>query len=262
MSDDVTKSGGHGPQNESSDDARGPRLLNPLRTLVVLVAALLLVVVAIAGAEIGRSKSASGATISVDGTGTIQGTPDTATFNIGVHTTNVSAKMALEANNQRMKALIAALLQNGVTQKEIQTSGLNIYQNTNSNGVVTGFAVDNTLNVAMHNVQQSGAAIDSAASAVGNGIQLNGITFSISNQSALLASARAKAMRDARNAADQLARAGGAHVTGIVKISAVQNQIPPMYTSGHASDFKSSVPVQTGQQPITVQVSVVFGLAA
>jgi len=74
--------------------------------------------------------------------------------------------------------------------------------------VVTGFTVANYLDVTMHQIKKAGGAIDAAAHAVGNGIQLNGITFSISNESKLLASARAKAMRNAHTEAAQVARGG------------------------------------------------------
>lgn len=240
--------------------------IHPLRLLTVLVATILLVVVAIAGIEVGHAKNASAATISVSGTGTIQGAPDTASFSIGVHTTNVSAKAAEQANNLKVKALIAALKKNGVKAKELQTSGLNIYQNTNNNGAVTGFSVDNTLNVTMHNMAKVGTAIDAATSAVGNGIQLNGITFSITNQSKLLAAARDKAMKNAHLAADQLATAGGTHVTGIVHVSDQENQVSPVFYGGlykaSAAGLNSSVPVpvQGGRQSVTVQVSVVYAL--
>ncbi len=254
-----------GSESRDGLGARRREGRGPLGLLVLLTAAILIVVVGIAGVEIGRSHNASGATISVSGTGTVKGTPDTASYSIGVHTTDASAKAAMEANNQKVAALIAALKRNGVTAKELQTSGLNIYQNTNSNGVVTGFSVDNTLNVTMHNMKRVGSAIDAAATAVGNGIQLNGITFSISNQSKLLQAARAKAMTNARLAADQLAGAGHAHVTSLVRVSAQENYSPPVYygfTSAAGDVAKSSVPVQTGSQTVTVTVSVVYSLAS
>ena len=251
--------------NDSERSNQGPSIrgANPFRLLVVLVAAILLVVVAIAGIEIGRSHTTASSTISVNGTGTVKGTPDTATFDIGVHTTAVSARSAFAQNKQKMNALIAALERNGVEKKEMQTSGLNVYQNTNNNGVVTGFSVDNTLNVTMHRIGDAGAAIDAAANAVGNGIQLNGISFSISNQSKLLQEARAKAMHNAKLAADQLASAGGAQVNALVKVSDQESQIQPIYyaAAGFATTAKTSTPIETGTQSVTVQVSVVYSLA-
>lgn len=235
-----------------------------LRQLTVLALAILLIVVAIAGIEIGRITTSAAATLSVMGSGTVQGAPDAASFDIGVHTSNSSAKSAENANTQKVVALISALKSSGVTSKEMQTSGFNIYQNTNNAGVVTGFSVDNTLHVTMHHIAEVGAAIDAATSAVGNGIQVNGITFSNTNQSTLLSSARAKAMHNARLAANQLANAGGTAVTGIVRVSDQENPIAPIFygqfTTPSAKGMTATVPVQGGRQTITVQVSVVYSL--
>jgi len=62
------------------------------------------------------------------------------------------------------------------------------------------------VNVTMHKVRRAGAAIDAAAKAVGNGVQLNGVSFTITNDSSLLRAARIRAMDNARLAAGQLAR--------------------------------------------------------
>ena len=249
------------PQSQS-DAAKNARAL---KVLVVLVAAILIVAVAIVGVQIGRSKNASPATISVSATGTVKGTPNTVTFEVGVHTVAVSAKEALAQNNAKVAALIAALEKNGVLKKDMQTSGLDVYENTNNQGVITGFSVDNTLNVTMHNVGKSGAAIDAAANVVGNGIVLNGITFSISDQSALEAQARTQAMRNARRAASNLASAGGTTVSSIVRINAVEQSTQPYFaypTMAGVANLKASVPVEAGQQSVSVTVSVVYALAS
>jgi len=66
------------------------------------------------------------------------GTPNTLNFQIGVSSVAKNASNALAANNTRVAALEAALIKSGITKRNMQTSGLNIYQNTNNNGVVTG----------------------------------------------------------------------------------------------------------------------------
>jgi hypothetical protein len=149
-----------------------------------------------------------------------------------------------------------------VTKKELQTSGLNIYDNTNNQGTVTGFTVEDTLNVTMHHVQRAGAAIDAAARAAGNGVELNGVSFTITNDSSLLRAARVRAMDNARLAAGQLAKAGDAHVTGIVKITDNENQSSGIYYPAfNASALHAAVPIQTGSQPVNVQVTVIYSLA-
>jgi len=234
-------------------------------SVVVVVVVALLIIVAAAGAALGRSTRSTAGTISVTGSGAVKGTPDTATVQLGVQTTAATATAALNENNARVNALIAALEHRGLRRKDLQTSGLNLYQNTNSSGYVTGFTVVNSLTVTIHPLKKAGAAIDAAANAVGNGIQLNGITLSISNDSKLLAAARAKAMRNARTAASEVALGGGAHLGHIVKIVDLENSnsyVFPMYGTAQdtAAAFKASVPIQGGTQSVSVQVKVIFAL--
>ena len=118
-------------------------------------------------------------------------------FRIGVQTVAANAAAALSQNNAKMKALEASLLSNGVTKKNLQTTGLDIYQNTNNNNVVTGYTVQDSLNVTTHDLSKAGALLGTAAKICGNDIQLSGVTFSISNQSAIIAKARAAAIRNA-----------------------------------------------------------------
>ena len=237
-----------------------------MKVLIALVAVILVAVVAIAGLQFGRSKNSSTPTIAVSGTGTVRGTPDTVTFQVGVHTVAPSAKAALNENNAKVHALIVALEKNGVTKKNLQTSGLDIYQNTNSSGDVTGFSVDNTLNVTMHDVGKSGAALDAAVNTVGNGIILNGISFSISDQSALLAQARVKAMRAAHAAATNLADASGTTVTSVVRINDEEQNVQPIFYANASfasvGAAKSSAPIEAGRQTVSVSVSVVYGLSS
>ncbi len=232
--------------------------------VLTMFTALVVAAVGFVGVALGHHGNGARSTITVTGSGTVQGTPDTINFQIGVSTVNPTATAALNENDAKVRALETALLKNGVTRKEMQTSGLNIYDNTNSQGVVTGFTVQDTLNVTMHKVQRAGTAIDAAARAVGNGVQLDGVSFTITNDSSLLRAARVRAMDHARLAAGQLAQAGDTHVTGIVKITDNENQSSGVYYPEFASGtaLRASVPIQTGQQPVTVQVTVVYSLSS
>jgi uncharacterized protein YggE len=231
--------------------------------VVVAVIALVAGVFGIAGVLLGRSRSSAAATITVTGSGTVQGTPDTASYQVGVQTVAHTATEALAQNNARVARLEAALERHGVTAKEMQTSGLDIYQNTDSAGNPTGFTVDDDVNVTMHSMRDVGAALDAATNAAGNGIQLSGITFSISNDSSLLASARARAISNARTEAGQIAKGAGTAVAGVVRITDQENSSPTVIVpeASAALSNATSVPVQAGSQPVNVQVSVVYALS-
>jgi uncharacterized protein YggE len=206
--------------------------------------------------------AASGAQITVTGSATVQGTPDTVSFTIGVHTVESTATAALSDNNAEIVRLEQALEARGIAATDLQTSSLDVYANTDSSGTVTGFSVDDDLNVTTHEVSKAGEAIDTAAGAVGNDISLYGISFSISNESALLATARGEAMANARTEAQQVAAGGGLSLGPIVKVVDEENaQSTPYPEYGAAVPAAAgALEIERGTQPVTVQVSVVYGL--
>ncbi len=238
-----------------------------LRMTLLIVFAIVIAAVAFVGETLGHSRSPSGAaTITVTGSGTVTGTPNTVSFQIGVSTTAQTANEALAENNQKTAALEATLLKNGITKKNLQTSGLNIYDNTNSAGTIINFTAEDDLNVTSHDIAKVGSAIDAAAKAVGNGIQLSGITFSISNQSKYLAAARARAIRNAHTEATQIAKGGGTTVVSIVKVIDQENTgstgIVYPFSEFASAAATNKVPVQAGSQSINVHVEVVYSLAS
>ncbi|MCU1362870.1 MAG: hypothetical protein JWM55_698 [Acidimicrobiaceae bacterium] len=267
MSDHLDASPGPHSGDEQSRtwaDHDGYRRRVGFRFVFLLVFAVVIAAIAFVGESLGHSHSSSGATISVTGSGTASGEPNTMSFQVGVQTVAVNAKAALEHNNAKMKALEASLLSNGVTKKNLQTTGLNVYQNTNNRGAVTGYTVQDSLNVTTHDLQKAGALLGAAAKSVGNDIQLSGVTFSISNQSAVLAQARAAAMRNAHTEATQIARGGGTTVGHIVRVTDEENTgsgiVLPFAEA--AAKTASSVPIESGSQSVNVQVKVVYSLAS
>jgi len=243
---------------------RGPSAV--LRMALLIVFAAVIAVIAFVGETLGHSHSSAGAaTITVTGSGTVTGTPNTVSFQIGVSTTARSAAAALRQNNVKTSAMEHSLLTNGVTKKNLQTSDLSIYDNTNSSGAVISFTVSDQLTVTMHDLAKAGAAIDAASNTAGNGVQFSGVSFSISNQSKYLARARTKAMQNARLEASQIARGGGTSLGSIVKVTDHENTgstgiILPF--TQFASAAAKSVPIESGSQSLNVQVTVVYALAS
>ena len=267
--------GGTAPEGESFPQARHARVRRRQRWPLVAAAAIVLAGIAAGGISLGLGSGsrqapvlaaahsaavAPRATITVTGSGTVEGTPDTVSFQIGVHTSSPTATAALEANNSQVRALESTLARDGVQKRDMQTSNLNISENRNRYNVLTGFSVDDDLNVTTHDISRAGAAIDAAARAVGNGVQLYGVTFSISDQSGLLATARAKAMQNARTEADQIAQGAGLALGGVVRVTDNENGSSPIpfLAYGAAGIASRSVPIEAGSQPVNVQVTVVY----
>jgi uncharacterized protein YggE len=242
---------------------RGALLALAVIAVLVLVGDILSAVAL--GKNTSGSSSSSRSTVSVTGNGTATGTPNTVSFQIGVSSVATNASAALAANNARVSKLEAALLASGVLKKNLQTSGLNIYQNTNNNGVVTGYTADDQLNVTLHEISKAGTALNAATNAAGNGVQLSNLSYSISNQSSLYAKARTSAMKDALNIATDIAKASHETVGSIVSVTDSENSgsgisPTPIFDSVGAVKASGSVPVEAGTQTVTDQVSVVYRL--
>jgi len=234
---------------------------------IVVVAILVVAALALGGVALGSTTPTARGTITVTGSGTVHGTPDTVSFSVGVTTTRPTAIEALGINNQRIDSLERVLGRHGVLKRDMQTSGISIYEVTNSTGTVSGFTVNDSLDITIHSVSKAGSAIEAAAQAAGNSLQLSGITFSISNSSAMLASARARAMQGAHTEASQLASGGNATIGGIVKVTDQQNSSPPPIYSvpmglAYANAAQMQVPLEAGSQTINVQVTVVYALSS
>src|SRR2546429_6471981 len=98
--------------------------MNRLRT-PPLAAGVLLVAAAIAGVaqpHLGRSATpTTGTTITVTGNGTVDATPDRASFDFGVMTNGATAAEALSRNASQARAIIDALTNAGIDSSAIQT---------------------------------------------------------------------------------------------------------------------------------------------
>jgi uncharacterized protein len=206
--------------------------------------------------------TASGATITVTAAGQASGAPDTLTIQMGITASGATAAGTLDQANSEMNTLDSTFL-HYVKAGDLQTSNLDLNTTYNSSGQVNGYQADEELTITMHDFPLAGQLIDSASHAVGDFGHIDGINFSISNTSDLMAQARAQAMQNAHLEASQIAAGAGVSL-GPIKSVTDEEQPPsvynyPLYASGAALPA-SSVPLQAGKQSLSVQVQVVYEL--
>ena len=218
--------------------------------------------VQLTAATTGAGTTTAGPTIDVAGHGEVSGTPDVMTVTLGVQTTDPSAQAALQRNNDRAAQLIAALKARGVADKDIQTIDLNVSPNFDKDYKVTGYSASNTVSAKLRDLSKAGEVIDAAALTVGPDVRLQGVTFSIDNTSALVAKARADAVKDALAQGGQLAAAAGVKLGAIRTIDDTGTQLPqPEYYDKASSGSAAGVPISPGTQQLSVDVTVVFDIA-
>lgn len=206
-----------------------------------------------------------GTLLSVNAEGKVTGRPDMATANLGVVTEGPTAAAAMQANAQRMTALIAALRRAGVAERDIQTSNLSVspqyvYEERQPPRL-TGYQASNTVTAKICNLDRTGATLDAAVTAGGN--TLNGVSFSYQEPDAVLDQARTAAIADARRRAELYARAAGLRVHRIISISEGGGYMPPVpmpMMARMSADAAANTPVQPGEIDTTVSVGVVFEL--
>jgi uncharacterized protein len=206
--------------------------------------------------------SAAPPAITARATGTVVAAPDTATVVLGVDTRDRSATAALAANSERANAVIGVLQGAGVAPADIRTSQLTVYPTTApETGRITGYEVSNQVTATLRDIAAAGALIDQAAAAAGDAIRVQTIQFSIADESAARAEARAGAVRSALAQARQLADAAGVRLGPVRSIVEMSGEQPPMPYKAEADRAVQSVPIQPGTQELSVMVEVVHDIA-
>lgn len=205
-------------------------------------------------------------TLSVSGSGEALLAPDIAYIYVGVHTENATAATAVEENTSQTQALIQAIRDFGIDEKDIRTTNFSIYPMDRydpATGLPSGekvYAVDNTVYVTVRDLTKLGDLLDTAVQAGANNI--NSVQFDVADKDEALREARANAVKDAEAEAQSLAQAAGLSLGEIQSIS-FSEQPYPIFDGkggGGAVAEQAAVPIQPGQLTFTVSVNVTYEL--
>jgi uncharacterized protein YggE len=207
--------------------------------------------------------SATGAArITVTGTGNVTGTPNQLVLAMGVQVNGSSVGSALGNANDAVNRVTTALRADGVAAADIQTSGLSIWPNYPDNSQTpNGYSVSESLTATLNSIGAAGTQIDAAVHAGGNATTVSGISLNLTDTSALLAQARARAVADAKAKAAQYAKALGEPLGPVVSITDQASTQPfPVYAAASSGAVKASVPISPGTQQLSVSITVVFAV--
>ncbi|WP_309085212.1 SIMPL domain-containing protein [Chelativorans sp.] len=209
--------------------------------------------------------------ITVIGEGEAKLAPDMAVIRLAVVRQADTAREAMDANNQAMTAVVAALKEAGIEARDLQTSGLAVEpqyvypdsQNSEPKPRITGYQVTNGLTVRIRDLAKVGEILDRS---VNLGVNQGGyISFTNDDPDAALNEARKRAIQDAVVKARILAEAAGVALGDVLEISEnMMGSPPPMPLGAKAMRMEAaadaSVPVEAGENSYTVQVNVTFEL--
>lgn len=235
---------------------------------VVAIIVLLFVFVKVCDNRGGRNIQKD--TIVVSGKGELTVKPDIANLSFSVMEENMDVAKATEAVNTKIAKIIESLQANGVDEKDIKTTGYNIYPRYDylnsqvypygGKQVLAGYDVTQSITIKIRDLTSAGKVVTD----LGNlGVtDMGGLNFTNDKYDDLVKEARDQAIVQARSEAKKLAKSLGVR---LVKIVGYSEGITPIYYDravygmGEAS-MKSSVPaaLPTGENKITSNVSITY----
>lgn len=202
-------------------------------------------------------------TITVTGTGTASGTPDELQVSLEASANGAAVSDALDQASQAMTQIKDALTKDGVADADLQTTDMSVQPQYNQQGNITGYDVSESLTAELRGLDKAGQEISDAVHAGGNAARVDTVQLDLTDQSAkLLASARAKAIDDAKARASQYAQAADRSLGPVLTITENSASVPfrPLPAVGAMFAANSAVPISAGTQKVTANVTVIYRL--
>lgn len=232
-----------------------------MKKLVAIIVALAMVLSA--AAALAETK------ITVNGTGEVRVSADTAIISLGVNARDKDVLKAQQKVNETIAAIRSALIEQGVKEENINTDFINIYplyDYSNDQEQLAAYNASSTLAIKVTDMESVGTLIDVCFAAGAN--TLNGISFSASDTEEAKTEAMKKAVADAKKKAEILAEASGLKITGIEIISeggvySYQNNVGNVYAKGmedvvEEAEADAGTVVQSAKLIVNASVSITF----
>ncbi|MGC3936484.1 SIMPL domain-containing protein [Roseobacter sp. EG26] len=203
--------------------------------------------------------------ISTTGQGNVETAPDMATLSLGVTHEAAEAAAAMAATSQGVSDVLSRLEQAGVAPRDMQTDNVSLQpiwsgrgSNNNTPPKITGFVASNSLTVRVRDLAALGGLLDLVVRDGAN--TFNGLSFGLQEPKPAADEARAEAVRDAIDRAQQLASAAGVALGPIQSISESGGFARPQMLE-MAAARQMDAPIAAGELTIRAQVNIVFAIA-
>lgn len=202
--------------------------------------------------------------VQVSGSAIVTGTPDVAYITLGVETKDASAEVAAQDNANRMAKVLAALKALGLTDKELTTTGYNVYSSTQvlhrgtaDEVTTTTYHVHNRLNIATKDLDGVGQIIDAAVKAGAN--QVQGVRFDIEDKQEMQLQALQSAVEQAMTKARVMAGSAGIALGGLSTMSeSYSSYAPMMSTMALRADGAAGTAINPGDVEVSATVNLNF----
>ena len=215
-------------------------------------------------------------TISVSGEGTVFAVPDTATFSVTVSETAKDVTTAQTTATNKSNDIVAYLKTQDIDEKDVQTTDYSVNpQYDYSSSVCTagycqpgtpklvGYQVSQTLTVKVRDTKKAGDVLAGVGSRGASNV--SGLSFTVADQKGVEAQARDKAITQAKDKAEVLAKSLGVSIVRIVGFSEggeypmyYAKQTMTMDSAGGRGAVPPSPEIPVGQNKIVSNVTVTY----
>ena len=213
----------------------------------------------------------------VTGQATLEIPADIAQVSIGVESREVNVADARQKAAEAMDNVLAAITELGIDGDDVVTSYFNIQPQTiwvevsdslgrHSEPRITGYIVNNTVQVTVRNIDVLGTVIDTAAATGGDLIRINSIQFTVGDSSVYGEQIRQLAAADALAKADLYARVMDVTLGPLVYLTELGSSVPMAKASPVAMEVAAMdigfarTPISAGDVNLSVTVQVVFAI--
>jgi uncharacterized protein YggE len=203
--------------------------------------------------------------ITVRGSGLARRTPDQATVTVSVERQGVTAGDAQQSASARMRAILVAIRETGVTDEDVATSQVSLNPSWDYSGStprMTGYTASQGVTVRVRRLDDLGTVIDRAVGA--GATNVSEVTLSVADPKAALDEARELAIRDAQRKAEAIAAVAGVTLGAPIQIiESVSAPGPrPMMRAKAEMALAADMPISVGTSELTAEVEMTFAILA
>jgi hypothetical protein len=204
--------------------------------------------------------------ITVNGEGKVYAKPDIALVNLGVTIQGLTTQEVITKNTEKMNAVIKAVKETGVEDKDIQTTNYSLnplYNYTEAAGrIFQGYTLDQNIQVKIRDFAKVGDILQKATAA---GANLTGnLQFTIDNPEQFKQEARAKAIEQAKANAKNLADSSGIKLGKLINVyenysyPIAYNDSAKLGMGGGIAESAPAPVIQPGQQEIQITINLTY----
>lgn len=215
--------------------------------------------------------------INVSGEGEAFAVPDTAEFTFTILEEAKTAAEVQDLATKKANAIIKALVDSGVEEKDIKTTAYNIQPKyewkatknclrypCEKNRTQVGFSINQSMRVKVRKLDDAGKKLEIVTSK--NVSSVSGLTFTIADEDDVMAEARKQAIDEARKKAEVLADDLGVSLVRIVGFSESGNNYEPVRFMSMNKDVAfdemsvsgASPAVPSGENRIVSNVNITY----